>query len=124
MQATTNNLDKLLAGKNSLTQQIIKGKASENIVEFGSQGLLPIPRYEIIEVLIFLITNDSPNKQNATKTLGKTKPADLIEVLKRPDLMPGVYEYFAEAKKYNKQIIQTLLYNRAVPNSVFEKIAE
>ncbi len=124
MQSTLNKLDNLLAKKNALTQQIIKGTAPDNIVNFGSQGLLPVPTYEIIEIAVFLIINESKYKENAIKTLSKYKTNELLEILKRQDLLPEVYDYFADVKKYNKQIIQALLYNKAVPNSVFEKIAE
>jgi hypothetical protein len=124
MQSTLNKLDNLLIKKNPLTQQIIKGTAPDNIVSFASQGLLPIPSSEILEIAVFLIINDSKYKDNALKTLSKYKPNDLVEILKRQDLLPEVYDYFADVKNYNKQIIQTLLYNKATPNSAFEKIAE
>lgn len=124
MQSTLNKLENLLSKKNPLTQKIIKGNAPENIVNFASQGLLPIPSYEIIEIAVFLIINESTYKENAIKTLLKFKPNDLAEILKRADLLPEAYDYFADVKKFNKQIIQTLLYNRAAPNSVFEKVAE
>lgn len=124
MQSTLNKLENILSKKNPLTQQIIKGNAPENIVNFASQGLLPIPSYEIVEIAVFLIINESKYKENAIKTLSKFKSNNLIDILKRHDLLPEVYDYFADLKKYNKQIIQTLLYNKEVPNSVFEKVAE
>jgi hypothetical protein len=124
MQVTLPNLKEILAKKHSLTLQIIEGTAPSNILEFASKGLLPIPRYEILEILVYLIINDSPYKDNALKTLAQSKPDDLIDILKRPDLIPEAYTYFAEAQKKNKKLLQALLYNRSVPNSVFEIIAE
>lgn len=47
-----------------------------------------------------------------------------MEILKKSDLMPEVYTYFSEIPKQNKKILQALLYNRSVPNNVFEIIAE
>ena len=124
MKAVPVSLKEILTKKHSLTLQIIEGTASENIVEFASQGLLPIPRYEIVEILIYLITNDSKFKENALKTISQYKIDDLVEIVKRPDLMPEAYLYFAAKEKQNKKILQALLYNRSVPNGVFEKIAE
>lgn len=124
MQATLPDLKGVLSKKHSLTLQIIEGSAPENIIEFASNGLLPIPRFEIVEILIFLIINDSKYKENAKKTLAQIKVDDLTEIMKRSDLMPEVYTYFSEIPKQNKKILQTLLYNRSVPNNVFEIIAE
>jgi len=116
--------EEILAKKNKITQQIIKGEVPESVLNFAAQGLLPVPSEEIIDILVYLIISESKFKEVAAKTLSGYKVSDLIEIVKKDNLMPETYLYFADVSRYDKRIIQALLYNRAVPNKVFEKIAE
>lgn len=116
--------EKILAKKNKITQQIIKEEVPEGVLNFAAQGLLPLPSEEIIDILVYLITTESKYKEVAEKTLSGYKVNDLIEIVKKDNLIPETYLYFADVSRYDKRIIQALLYNRAVPNKVFEKVAE
>jgi len=99
MQSVPASLKTILDKKHPLTRQILAGSAPENIIEYASKGLLPIPRYEILEILIYLITNESPLKDEAANTLQQYKAIDLIDILSRADLLPATYDYYAERSK-------------------------
>jgi hypothetical protein len=102
---------------------IKKNAVPVNVMRSASNGSLPIPADEMLEVLVYL-TQNPVFGQDAQMTLAKWDVQSAIEVLSKDTVSPEVLIYYWQAENRRPGLMSMLIENPAIPESLLMELAE
>ena len=106
-----------------ILELIKKNAVPVNVMRSASNGSLPIPAEEMLEVLVYLTQNPVFGQQ-ARMTLAKWDVQSAIEVLSKDTASPDVLIYYWQAENRRPSLMPMLIENPAIPESLLMELAE
>ena len=106
-----------------ILELIKKNAVPVNVMRSASNGSLPVPAEEMLEVLVYL-TQNPVFGQDARMTLAKWDAQSAIEVLNKDTAPPEVLIYYWQAENRRPSLMPMLIENPAIPESLLMELAE
>ncbi|MDX6610917.1 MAG: hypothetical protein QOD75_103 [Blastocatellia bacterium] len=113
-----------ITSENPVVQAILAGKAPAAATMAAARGLLPLPQADLLEVLVFLQSNDNPELAHAAEaTLQSQQASELLEVAKSLTTAPAVLAYYASNSSTDRQIQEAVALNANTPDEAIATLA-
>jgi hypothetical protein len=94
-----------------------------NLMQFASKGALLVPAEEMVEILVYLATENKVFGEQARLTLAGWDPASACEVAANPATPKKVLEYLIDPENLRPALLPLLLENPSVDEALLVKVA-
>jgi hypothetical protein len=102
---------------------IRKSAVPSNLMQFASKGALLVPAEEMVEILVYLATENKVFGEQARLTLAGWDPASACEVAANPATPKKVLEYLIDPENLRPALLPLLLENPSVDEALLVKVA-
>jgi hypothetical protein len=110
---------------NGILAKLKEGQVPLGVRQAAARGVLPVGQEELLGILVFL-QNDADREisKNARETLGNEFGDDLVKTIVESSSTPiEVLEYFGRPPYRSNQILESLIQNKATPDSTIALLA-
>ena len=111
---------------NGILSKLKGGEVPLGVRQAAARGVLPVGQEELLGILIFLQSDEDPEvSKTARETLGNEFSNELVRTIVESSSTPiEVLEYFARPPYRSEQILESLIQNKATPDSTIALLAE
>jgi len=111
---------------NGILSKLKEGQVPLGVRQAAARGVLPVGQEELLGILVFLQNDaDLEVSNNARETLGNEFGDELIKTIVESSSTPiEVLEYFGRPPYRSNQILESLIQNKATPDSTIALLAE
>jgi len=102
---------------------IRKSAVPSNLMQFAAKGALLVPAVEMLEILVYLATENKVFGEQARLTLAGWDSASAGQVVANPATPKEVLEYFIDTENLRPDLLPLLLENPSVEESRLIKLA-
>jgi len=109
-----------------LVRRILEGTAPAQAKKAAARGILPIPRSELVRVLVFLSSDpDASIRKESFASLSGLEPEAIRDVLGEEEVTPDVLTYFSRVAVLEKSsdIAEKIAFHSKVPDEALEILA-
>jgi hypothetical protein len=110
---------------NGILVKLKEGQVPLGVRQAAARGVLPVGQEELLGILVFLQNDADPEvSKNARETLGNEFNDDLVKTIVESSSTPiEVLEYFGRPPYRSNQILESLIQNKATPDSTIALLA-
>jgi hypothetical protein len=111
---------------NGILAKLKQGQVPLGVRQAAARGVLPVGQEELLGILVFLQKDADPQVSNtARETLGNEFSDELVNTIVESSSTPiEVLEYFGKPPYRSQQILESLIQNKATPDSTIASLAE
>ena len=111
---------------NGILAKLKQGEVPLGVRQAAARGVLPVGQEELLGILVFLQKDADPQVSNtARETLGNEFSDELVQTIVESSSTPiEVLEYFGKPPYRSQQILESLIQNKATPDSTIASLAE
>jgi len=106
-----------------MIELIRKSAVPSNLMQFAAKGALLVPAPEMVEILVYLATENKVFGEQARLTLAGWDPASAAGVVASPATPKEVLDYFIDSENLRPDLFPVLLENPAVEESRIARLA-
>jgi hypothetical protein len=111
---------------NGILSRLKAGQVPLGVRQSAARGVLPVGQEELLAILILLQDDPDPQvSQTARQTLANEFSDDLLKTIVESDSTPlEVLEFFGRPPLRSNQVLESLIQNKATPDSTIASLAE
>src|SRR5688572_3592370 len=110
--------------QNPAVRAILEGTAPPQARMAAASGMLPLPQFDLVEVLVNLLQEDDPEiSEAATETLAEQDKEDLLAAATNDETSPTVLDYLGTLSGEYKQIHEAVILNRNTSDRAIANLA-